>query len=181
MKKALRLALKGRGRVSPNPLVGALIVRGEGIVGQGAHLQLGGPHAEIHALEQAGAKAKGATLYVTLEPCAHHGRTPPCSQALIDAGIARVVCAMEDPDSRVCGRGLEHLRRAGLEVEVGLLGKEAAEQNRAFIKHRQSGRPLVILKLAQSLDGRIATRTGASQVDHRAQSPHPGPSPAQLG
>ena len=163
MRRALQQAQKGRGRVSPNPLVGALIVRQGRVVGEGAHLHLGGPHAEVHALEQAGDQARGADLYVTLEPCSHQGRTPPCSTALINAGIKRVVCALEDPDSRVHGTGLKQLREAGLKVEVGLLGDEAERQNAAYLKHRQTGRPLVILKLAQTLDGQIATRTGDSR------------------
>ena len=160
MRRALRLADKGRGHVSPNPLVGAVLVRRGQIVGAGAHLQVGGPHAEIHALQEAGVQARGATLYVTLEPCAHHGRTPPCTQALIAAGIERVVGAVEDPDPRVSGQGFGQLRDAGIKVEIGLLGAEAERRNAAFLKHRRSGRPLVILKLAQTLDGRIATANG---------------------
>ena len=160
MRRALRLAEKGRGRVSPNPLVGAVLVRRGEIVGEGAHLQVGGPHAEVHALRRAGDRAQGATLYVTLEPCAHHGRTPPCSRAIVEAGIGRVVCAVVDPDKRVSGRGIHQVRQAGIEVALGLLGAEAERQNAAFFKHRRSGRPLVILKLAQTLDGRIATRSG---------------------
>jgi len=160
MRRALRLAERGRGQVSPNPLVGAVIVRHEQIVGEGAHLHVGGPHAEVNALEQAGESARDATLYVTLEPCAFHGRTPPCTAALITAGIQRVVCAMVDPDPRVSGRGVRQLEEAGIQTEVGLLSEAAEEQNAAYTKHRREGRPLVILKLAQTLDGRIATRTG---------------------
>lgn len=160
MRRALRLALKGRGKVSPNPLVGAVVVRGGRVVGEGAHLQVGGPHAEVHAFAAAGARSRGATLYVTLEPCAHQGRTPPCTAAVLAAGIRRVVCAMEDPDPRVRGRGLAQLRRAGLQVEVGVGQEEAERQNAAYLKHRRTGQPLLILKLAQSLDGRIATAGG---------------------
>jgi len=160
MRRALRLALKGRGRVSPNPLVGAVVVRRGRVVGEGAHLQLGGPHAEVHAFASAGPQSRGATLYVTLEPCAHQGRTPPCTEAVLGAGIRRVVCALEDPDPRVQGKGIARLRAAGIQVEVGLGREEAERQNAAYLKHRRTGRPLVILKLAQSLDGRIATAGG---------------------
>lgn len=160
MRRALRLALKGRGQVSPNPMVGAVVVRRGQVVGEGAHLQVGGPHAEVHAFAAAGRQSRGATLYVTLEPCSHHGRTPPCTEAVLRAGIRRVVCAMEDPDPRVGGRGIAQLRQAGLEVEVGLGGEEAERLNAAYLKHRRTGRPLLILKLAQSLDGRLATAGG---------------------
>ena len=160
MRRALRLAERGRGHVSPNPLVGAVVVRDDRIVGEGAHLRVGGPHAEVNALGQAGESARGATVYVTLEPCAFHGRTPPCSAALIAAGIRRVVCAMVDPDLRVSGRGVQQLEEAGIQTEVGLLSDAAEDQNAAYAKHRREGLPLVILKLAQTLDGRIATRTG---------------------
>ena len=163
MRRALRLAERGRGRVSPNPLVGALVVRDGRIVGAGAHLEVGKAHAEINAFAQAGEQTRGATLYVTLEPCSFHGRTPPCADAVIAAGIARVVCALRDPDPRVAGRGLQRLRDAGIQVEVGLLQEAAARQNAAYLKHRLQGLPLVILKLAQTLDGRIATRTGDSR------------------
>lgn len=160
MRRALHLALKGRGKVSPNPLVGAVVVRQGRVVGEGAHLQVGGPHAEVHAFAAAGKRSRGATLYVTLEPCAHQGRTPPCTEAVLRAGIRRLVCAMEDPDPRVQGKGLTQLRAAGLQVEVGLGREEAERQNAAYLKHRRTGRPLLILKLAQSLDGRIATAEG---------------------
>jgi len=163
MRRALRLAERGRGRVSPNPLVGAVVVRDGRIVGEGAHRRVGGPHAEINALARAGEQSRGATLYVTLEPCAFHGRTPPCTEAVIDAGIARVVCAMVDPDPRVHGAGIDRLRRAGIQVETGLLQSEAGRQNAAYAKHRQSGMPWVVLKLAQTLDGRIATCTGEAR------------------
>lgn len=160
MRRALRIALKGRGKVSPNPLVGAVLVRRGQIVGEGAHLQVGGPHAEINAFAQAGAKARGADLYVTLEPCAFHGRTPPCADAVLEAGVKRVFCAMEDPDQRVAGRSFAKLRKAGLEVVVGLCAEEAHKLNAAYIKHRTQNLPLVLLKLAQTLDGRIAAKGG---------------------
>ncbi|MFA6109754.1 MAG: bifunctional diaminohydroxyphosphoribosylaminopyrimidine deaminase/5-amino-6-(5-phosphoribosylamino)uracil reductase RibD [Candidatus Latescibacterota bacterium] len=163
MRRALRLAERGRGRVSPNPMVGAVLVRGGQVVGEGAHQRLGGEHAEVNAFARAGEQARGATLYVTLEPCSVHGRTPPCTEAIVRAKVDRVVCAMIDPDPRVNGRGVERLRRAGLQVEVGLLADEAARLNAAYLKHRSQGLPLVVLKLAQTLDGRIATRTGQSR------------------
>jgi diaminohydroxyphosphoribosylaminopyrimidine deaminase/5-amino-6-(5-phosphoribosylamino)uracil reductase len=163
MRRALRLAERGAGRVSPNPLVGAVLVRDGRVVGEGAHLQLGGEHAEVNAFARAGGQARGATLYVTLEPCSVHGRTPPCTEAILRAGVVRVVCAMIDPDPRVNGRGVEQLGEAGLPVEVGLLAEEATRLNAAYVKHRSRGLPLVVLKLAQTLDGRIATRTGQSR------------------
>lgn len=163
MRRALRLAERGRGRVSPNPMVGAVLVRDGRVVGEGAHLRLGGEHAEVNAFTRAGEQARAATLYVTLEPCSVHGRTPPCTEAIVRAGVDRVVCAVIDPDPRVNGRGVEQLRRAGLQVEVGLLADEAARLNAAYLKHRSQGLPLVVLKLAQTLDGRIATRTGQSR------------------
>ena len=163
MRRALRLAERGRGHVSPNPVVGAVLVRDGAIVGEGAHLKIGGPHAEVHALAAAGDRARGATLYVTLEPCAHHGRTPPCAEALIEAGVRRVVGALEDPDEAVSGRGYGRLQDAGVEVEVGLLQNEARRQNVAYLKHRRTGTAHVVLKLGQSLDGVIATRTGESR------------------
>jgi diaminohydroxyphosphoribosylaminopyrimidine deaminase / 5-amino-6-(5-phosphoribosylamino)uracil reductase len=163
MRRALRLAERGRGRVSPNPLVGAVIVRDGEIVGEGAHLKLGGPHAEIHALRQAGDRARGATLYVTLEPCSFYGRTPPCVEALIQAGVSRVECALPDPDPRVSGNGFQQLRQAGIQVSVGLLQAAAEKQNAGYLKHRSLHLPLVTLKLAQTLDGNIATATGDSR------------------
>ncbi|MDN5348040.1 MAG: diaminohydroxyphosphoribosylaminopyrimidine deaminase [Clostridia bacterium] len=163
MQRALELARLGLGRTSPNPAVGAVVVsRGE-VVGEGYHQKAGTPHAEIHALQAAGSRAKGATLYVTLEPCCHFGRTPPCTKAIIAAGIRRVVAAMPDPNPRVSGKGLAELREAGLEVEVGVLAQEAQELNEAFIKYITSGRPWVTMKMAVSLDGKIATFTGASR------------------
>lgn len=163
MKMALSLARRGLGRVWPNPAVGCVIVKDGRIVGRG-HTQDGGrPHAERVALAQAGEAAKGATAYVTLEPCAHHGKTSPCSFALVEAGIARVVAAMEDSDPRVSGLGFQQLREAGIAVETGLCAEEAAHDNVGFFLRSEVGRPMVTLKLALSLDGRIATRTGDSQ------------------
>ena len=163
MRRALRLAQRGRGKVSPNPMVGAVLVRGQHIIGEGAHLQVGGPHAEINAFSQAGEQARGADLYVTLEPCSIHGRTPPCTEAVLEAGIANVYCAMIDPDQRVAGRGIDALRKGGLNVEVGLCAEEAHRLNAAYIKHRTQNLPLVLLKLAQTLDGRIAAASGDSR------------------
>jgi len=163
MRRALRLALRGQGRTSPNPMVGAVIVKAGQLIGQGHHRQVGGPHAEIWALRDAGEKARGATIYVTLEPCSHHGRTPPCTDALIQAGLARVIAAVEDPNPQVSGNGVRKLQEAGIEVEVGLLGDEARRLNAPYFKHTTTGLPLVSLKAAMSLDGKIATSTGESQ------------------
>lgn len=161
MKRALRLAR--RGRTSPNPMVGAVIVRDGEIVGEGFHPRAGDLHAEIYALKQAGDKAKGATMYVTLEPCCHHGRTPPCTKAIIGAGIAEVYVAMTDPDPRVDCNGLEQLKAAGVRVYCPICEDEARSLNEAYIKHRTTGMPFVVLKLAMSLDGKIATKTGDSK------------------
>ncbi len=163
MNMALSLARRGLGRTWPNPAVGCVIVKDGRVVGRGWTQDGGRPHAEPMALAQAGTAAKGATAYVTLEPCAHHGKTPPCSQALIDAGIARVVAAMEDSDPRVSGRGFEQLRAAGITVETGLCSGGAERDNAGFFLRTEIGRPFVTLKLALTLDGRIATRTGDSQ------------------
>ncbi|WP_245994552.1 bifunctional diaminohydroxyphosphoribosylaminopyrimidine deaminase/5-amino-6-(5-phosphoribosylamino)uracil reductase RibD [Desulfosoma caldarium] len=163
MRRAIRLALKGRGHTSPNPIVGAVVVRDGRIVGEGFHQQLGGPHAEVHALRRAGTSAQGATLYVTLEPCNHHGRTPPCTEAVLHAGITRVVIGMADPNPRVTGGGADRLRQAGLSVTVGVLEKECRALNQPFIKWVTTGRPHVTLKCAATLDGRTATRTGDSR------------------
>jgi diaminohydroxyphosphoribosylaminopyrimidine deaminase/5-amino-6-(5-phosphoribosylamino)uracil reductase len=163
MRRALSLALRGQGRVEPNPMVGCVIVRGRRVVGEGYHRRFGGPHAEVHALRQAGSKARGATVYVTLEPCCHQGKTPPCTEALIKAGVGRVVVAMRDSFPPVCGRGFRLLRSAGMDVSSGLLGREARRLNAPYIKLQKTGQPWVILKWAQSLDGKIATRTGDSQ------------------
>ena len=163
MRAALGLARRGLGRVWPNPAVGCLLVRDGKVVGRGRTADGGRPHAEAVALAQAGARARGATAYVTLEPCDHTGGTPPCTRALVEAGVRRVVIAIEDPDPRVNGRGLEALRAAGVEVEVGCLAPEAVALNRGFLRRMTAGRPMLTLKLAQSIDGRIATGTGESR------------------
>ncbi len=164
MERALALAALGQGGTSPNPVVGALVLDRQGqLVGEGFHERAGRPHAEVGALVQAGGRARGATLVVTLEPCCHQGRTPPCCDAVIAAGIQRVVAAMADPDPRVAGAGFARLRNAGIEVIEGV-GRKAAERlNAAFVHRVQRGRPLGILKWAMSLDGRIALPNGASQ------------------
>jgi diaminohydroxyphosphoribosylaminopyrimidine deaminase/5-amino-6-(5-phosphoribosylamino)uracil reductase len=163
MRHALALAERGRGLTSPNPLVGAVVVRDGQVVGEGAHRRAGGPHAEVEALAAAGEAARGATLYVTLEPCNHHGRTPPCAPHVARAGIARVVAALADPNPMVPGGGAALLRAAGIAVEVGLLADEAARQNRAWLTAMRERRPHVTLKAAATLDGRIADVHGTSQ------------------
>jgi diaminohydroxyphosphoribosylaminopyrimidine deaminase / 5-amino-6-(5-phosphoribosylamino)uracil reductase len=163
MQQALGIAQYATGRTSPNPLVGAVIVKDGHIVGQGWHRQAGTPHAEIHALAQAGELAKGATIYVTLEPCSHYGRTGPCTDALIEAGIKKAVVAMTDPNPEVSGNGLTRLRSAGIEVVEGILAAEAAKLNEVFIKWITTGMPFGVLKTAMSLDGKIAAYTGHSQ------------------
>ena len=164
MQRALQLAALGAGRTSPNPLVGCVVLDAGGrLVGEGFHAVAGGPHAEVVALRQAGERARGGTLVVTLEPCCHHGRTPPCSTALLAAGIARVVVAMDDPDPRVAGGGLAQLQAAGVEVIRGIGTAEAQALNRPFLHRLGSGRPLGILKWAMSLDGRTALPNGSSQ------------------
>ena len=163
MARALRLARRGLFTTHPNPRVGCVIVQGENIVGEGWHEVAGGPHAEVMALQAAGDQARGATAYVTLEPCCHQGRTAPCSRALIDAGVARVVVAMADPNPLVAGQGLAELTQAGIQVEQGLLQAEAEDLNRGFISRMQRQRPWVTLKLAMSLDGRTAAADGSSQ------------------
>ena len=164
MARALELAERGRGHVEPNPMVGAVVVREGRIVGEGCHERFGGPHAETNAIGDAGPQAcRGATLYVTLEPCTHHGKTPPCVDAVRAAGFGRVAVAMADPDPRNQGRGIELLRRAGIEVETGLLEAEAQRLNAPFVKLTTQGMPFVTAKWAMSLDGKIATRTGDSR------------------
>ena len=163
MREALRIAEYARGRTAPNPLVGAVIVREGTIVASGWHRAAGEPHAEIHALRMAGELARGATLYVTLEPCAHHGRTGPCAEAVIAAGIVRVVIALCDPNPLVAGRGLALLKEAGIEVVTGVCEAEARRQNEVFLKWVTQKRPFVTLKTAMTLDGKIASHTGASQ------------------
>jgi len=163
MAHALRLAARGLGRCWPNPAVGCVIVQGGQIVGRGTTAPGGRPHAEPQALAQAGALARGATAYVTLEPCAHHGKTPPCADALVQAGVARVVTALQDPDPRVNGGGHARLRAAGIRVATGVLQDQARAQQAGFLSRVQRGRPMVTLKLAVSLDGRIATASGESR------------------
>ena len=163
MREALRIARYAEGRTSPNPLVGAVIVRDGRIIAEGWHRKAGTPHAEIHALRMAGDLARGATLYVTLEPCSHYGRTGPCAKAVAEAGIARVVVAMQDPNPKVAGRGMEMLRAAGVEVRCGVLATEAARLNEVFLHWITTGLPFVALKTAMTLDGKIATHTGDSQ------------------
>jgi diaminohydroxyphosphoribosylaminopyrimidine deaminase/5-amino-6-(5-phosphoribosylamino)uracil reductase len=163
MARAVALAEGGRGATSPNPMVGAVLVRDGRVVGEGLHQAAGRAHAEAAALAAAGADAAGATCYVTLEPCAHHGRTPPCADALVASGVARVVAAMADPDPRVDGAGLARLRAAGVEVVTGVGAEAAADQNAAYLTHRRLGRPRVTLKAAASLDGKVAAPDGTSQ------------------
>jgi diaminohydroxyphosphoribosylaminopyrimidine deaminase/5-amino-6-(5-phosphoribosylamino)uracil reductase len=163
MQMALDLAIKGEGFTSPNPMVGAVVVKDGNVVGKGFHEVVGGPHAEVNAIDAAGKLAAGATLFVTLEPCNHTGRTPPCTQKILDAGITRVVVAMPDPNENVVGGGSEHLRQHGIEVTTGVCEAQAQKQNEAFIKYVRTGQPFVIAKCAATLDGRIATRTGDSK------------------
>ena len=163
MVRALQLAERGLFTTHPNPRVGCVIVNGEEVIGEGWHQKAGGPHAEIHALQQAGENARGATAYVTLEPCSHHGKTPPCADALIAAGISRVVIAMQDPNPQVAGAGIERLRKSGIEVSAGLLEADARALNPGFILRMSEGRPFVRCKMAMSLDGRTAMASGESQ------------------
>jgi diaminohydroxyphosphoribosylaminopyrimidine deaminase/5-amino-6-(5-phosphoribosylamino)uracil reductase len=160
LRLAFELAERGEGDVSPNPLVGAVVVRDGLIVGRGFHRAFGGPHAEVFALDEAGERSRGATLYVTLEPCAHFGKTPPCTERILRAGVDRVVVSVLDPNPIVSGRGVSALREAGVRVDVGCLADLAARQNEIFFKYIRTRRPFVHLKLATSLDGRIATKTG---------------------
>ncbi|MEO1767194.1 bifunctional diaminohydroxyphosphoribosylaminopyrimidine deaminase/5-amino-6-(5-phosphoribosylamino)uracil reductase RibD [Thiobacter aerophilum] len=163
MTRALRLAQRGLYTTTPNPRVGCVVVHQGVVVGEGFHERAGDAHAETRALAQAGSRAQGATVYVTLEPCAHHGRTPPCADALVSAGVARVVVAMEDPNPLVAGRGLARLRAAGIQVDTGLLATEARELNIGFVARMSRGRPWVRVKSAASLDGRTALANGVSQ------------------
>ncbi|MCF9018400.1 MULTISPECIES: bifunctional diaminohydroxyphosphoribosylaminopyrimidine deaminase/5-amino-6-(5-phosphoribosylamino)uracil reductase RibD [Pseudomonas syringae group] len=163
MARALELARKGLYSTHPNPRVGCVIVREGQIVGEGWHALAGEPHAEVHALRQAGEQARGATAYVTLEPCSHHGRTPPCADALVNAGVTRVVASMQDPNPEVAGRGLLRLMTAGIAVQCGVLEAEARALNKGFIKRMETGQPYVRVKLAMSLDGRTAMASGESQ------------------
>jgi len=163
MAHALQLAARGLFTTSPNPRVGCVIVRDGRVVGEGWHERAGTPHAEIHALKAAGEAARGATVYVTLEPCSHHGRTPPCAEALVSAGVARVVAAMRDPNPLVAGGGIDMLTLAGIRAEVGLLEAEARALNPGFVSRMTRGRPWVRLKTASTLDGKTALANGASQ------------------
>jgi len=162
MKVALLLARRGANWVSPNPMVGAVVVQKGQMVGRGYHRRYGGPHAEVFALEEAGKKANGATLYVTLEPCPHYGKTPPCVDQILQSGIRRVVIGAIDPNPAVCGRGIKRLREKGVEVVVGVLEKDIQKLNEKYFKFMQRGVPFVTLKVAQSLDGDIATASGQS-------------------
>jgi len=163
MRRALELAARGEGRVEPNPMVGCVIARGAEIIGEGWHRRFGGDHAEIEALRLAGDRAAGATMFVTLEPCCHHGKTPPCTEAILRAKIPRVVVAQRDPFPEVSGGGVAQLKEAGVEVDVGLLVEEARALNAPYLKLVETGRPWVIAKWAMTLDGKIATRTGSSR------------------
>ncbi|GLH65097.1 bifunctional diaminohydroxyphosphoribosylaminopyrimidine deaminase/5-amino-6-(5-phosphoribosylamino)uracil reductase RibD [Parageobacillus sp. G301] len=163
MRLAIEIAKAGIGQTSPNPVVGAVVVKDGEIVGFGAHLKAGEPHAEVHAIRMAGEKAKGSTVYVTLEPCSHYGKTPPCADLLVETGVQRVVIATTDPNPLVAGKGIEKLRSAGIDVKLGVLKEEADELNRVFFHYIATKTPFVTLKYASSLDGKIATTTGESK------------------
>lgn len=172
MKLALDLASSAKGKTNPNPIVGAVIVKDGVIAGTGIHRKAGEPHAEVHAFKMAGEYAKGGTLYVTLEPCSHYGKTPPCANLVKESGIKRVVVAMEDPNPEVAGRGIALLKEAGIEVEVGILEKEARRLNERFIHNMTTGRPFVLSKFAMTLDGKLATHTGHSKWITGEESRH---------
>lgn len=163
MQRALDLATLATGRTNPNPMVGAVIVKDNRIIGEGYHHKAGTPHAEVHALKAAGDNSREATVYVSLEPCSHFGKTPPCADALIKAGVKRVVIAMVDPNPKVAGQGIKRLKNAGVEVEVGVLEKQARRINEVFLKHIQTGKPFVAMKTAMTLDGKIACASGDSK------------------
>ncbi len=163
MRRALELAAQGQGHVEPNPMVGCVVARGAETIGEGWHRRFGGPHAEVEALRIAGRRAAGATLYVTLEPCCHQGKTPPCTRAILEAGIRRVVVAASDPFPQVHGRGIAELSQAGLDVELGVLQPKARALNAPYLKLIRTGRPWILAKWAMTLDGKIATRTGSSR------------------
>ncbi|SMO41194.1 bifunctional diaminohydroxyphosphoribosylaminopyrimidine deaminase/5-amino-6-(5-phosphoribosylamino)uracil reductase RibD [Melghirimyces algeriensis] len=163
MELALQLAGSAKGQTSPNPMVGAVAVKKGELIGSGAHLKAGTPHAEVHALQMAGDMAKGSTLYVTLEPCNHMGCTPPCTERIIQSGVKRVVIGSKDPDPRVSGEGIRRLQNAGIEVELGVLAEPCDRLNEAYFHHRRTGTPFVCLKAAITLDGKIATPTGDSR------------------
>jgi diaminohydroxyphosphoribosylaminopyrimidine deaminase/5-amino-6-(5-phosphoribosylamino)uracil reductase len=163
MLRALELARRGQGHVEPNPMVGCLIVQGDKVAGEGWHQQFGGPHAEAAALAAAGQQAAGATMYVTLEPCCHQGKTPPCTEAILAAGLKRIVVAMRDPFPQVAGGGLKRLAAAGIDVELGLHEAEAQQLNAPYLKLIKTGKPWIIAKWAMTLDGKMATRSGYSK------------------
>ncbi|MCL2912831.1 bifunctional diaminohydroxyphosphoribosylaminopyrimidine deaminase/5-amino-6-(5-phosphoribosylamino)uracil reductase RibD [Shewanella corallii] len=163
MARSIQLAKRGRFTTAPNPNVGCVLTVNDEIVGEGFHIQAGGPHAEVHALRMAGDKSRGATAYVTLEPCSHYGRTPPCAKGLIEAGVARVVVAMTDPNPQVAGRGINMLKDAGIEVQTGLLEVEARALNPGFLTRMETGLPFVTVKVAASLDGKTALSNGVSK------------------
>jgi len=163
MARALRLAERGLYTTTPNPRVGCVLVKDNRVVGEGWHERAGGDHAEVVALKAAGASAAGSTAYVSLEPCNHHGRTPPCTHALIDANVGSVIAAMQDPNPQVAGGGLQKLRDAGIRAEVGLLQEQARELNLGFVSRMMRGRPWVRVKIASSLDGKTALKNGVSQ------------------
>ncbi len=163
MRRVLLLARRGKVWVAPNPMVGAVVVKNGKIIGEGYHRRFGGPHAEINALAAAGSDGKGAELYVNLEPCCHFGKTPPCTVSIIQAGIRRLVASIQDPNPKVNGKGFNHLRDAGIQVEVGVLEDQARELNNPYLKKTETGKTWVTLKIAQTLDGRIASKTGHSQ------------------
>ena len=179
MRAAVALAGRGLGAVWPNPAVGCVIVNEGRVVGRGWTQPGGRPHAETEALRRAAAAARGSTLYVSLEPCCHWGRTPPCADAVIEAGVRRVVVALEDPDPRVAGGGVRRLRDAGIAVEIGPGAEAAAERNAGFLTRQRLGRPLVTVKLATSLDGRNRHRRRRKPVDHRPAGARAGPSVAR--
>ncbi|MDR1831775.1 MAG: bifunctional diaminohydroxyphosphoribosylaminopyrimidine deaminase/5-amino-6-(5-phosphoribosylamino)uracil reductase RibD [Fusobacteriaceae bacterium] len=173
MEKALELSLQGVGRVNPNPMVGAVVVKDGKIVGSGYHREYGGPHAEVYALDEAGENARGATLYVTLEPCSHYGKTPPCAEKIIRMGIKRCVVSILDPNPKVSGNGIRMLREAGVQVDVGLHAEQARKINRVFFKYITTKIPFLFLKCAITLDGKIATRTGDSKwISNEAARAH---------
>lgn len=160
MQRTLKLAAKGRGRVSPNPMVGALVVKDQKIIARGYHSYFGGPHAEVVAFSNSRAGVRGGTLYVNLEPCSHYGKQPPCSERIVEVGIKRVVIGTLDPNPLVNGKGIRYLREQGIEVETGVLEERCQELNRSFFKHVATGQPFVTLKIAQTIDGKIAARNG---------------------
>ena len=163
MNRALELASLGGGFVNPNPQVGAVIVKDGEVVGEGYHEKFGGPHAEVQALNDAGEFSRGAIMYVTLEPCVHYGKTPPCTKKIIENGLSRVKVAIEDPNPRVSGKGIKRLREEGIEVSLGLMEEEARNANEIYLNYVETGRPFVLLKLAMTLDGKIASREGDSR------------------